>query len=237
MSFLKCLTYQPKATRRQVMSSITVFDYNGTPIFRRADGYFNLTQMCQANGKRLKDFLNHRRTLSVLSVIYSTQRGQIQHPVQFIDGETWGHFELAAELAYQSKPNFHHWFNSTFYDIEKLFEMKFDVSLFKKWEADNFPWRMDPSNDKEKEGIVYFILNKTRNILKIGFTASADCSQRLSSFKSGAVGESFVVLGEINGTLKTEAMFHSLFSEYRVKGEWFNYNDEVKKYIKTIKFN
>lgn len=32
---------------------LTNFEYNGTIISKREDGFINLTQMCQANGKQL----------------------------------------------------------------------------------------------------------------------------------------------------------------------------------------
>jgi hypothetical protein len=218
------------------MNSLQNFDYNGQLIQRRADGFVNLTQMCQANGKRLKDFLDSKPALSTIFVLYSTQHGQIVHPIEFVDGETWGHFELAAELAYQSHAKFHVWFVRAFYNLENPFKSDINMEDFKKWELENFPWQNDPSNDKEKQGTVYFVLNQTRNLLKVGFTGSDNCESRLSAFKSGAVGESFLVLGEVAGTLKTEAMYHSYLAEHKVKGEWFKYNDKVKDFLASIVF-
>lgn len=220
------------------MHSLQNFNYNGAVIQRRQnDGYLNLTQMCQANGKRLQDFLDHKRTLHTLFILYSTQQGIIQHPICFVDGETWGHFQLAAELAYQSEAQFSVWFNRTFYNVSNLFKKEIVVEEFKQWEKENFPWEDDPSNKKEKAGIVYFVLNKTKKLLKVGFTASSSCQSRLAAFKSGCPGESFVVLGEVAGTMKTEAMFHSYLAPFRFRGEWFKYSDEVKAFVETIDFS
>ena len=212
------------------------FNYNGTIIQRRDDGFINLTQMCQANGKRLDDFLGSQRALSTIFTLYASQSIPAVHPVQSMDSETWGHISLAAELAYQSDPDFSVWFTLTFYGISPINDKCLDIGSYKEWKEKVFPWINDPSNQKEKKGTVYFILNNTRNLLKIGFTSGRSCHSRLSAFQSGAVGETFSILGEIRGTLSTESAFHTFLSDYRFKGEWFYYTDEVKKFVESIEF-
>ena len=211
------------------MSNLTVFNYNGQIISRRENGFVNLTQMCQANGKRLKDFLSHKRTLETIHTLYAIQSGEIYHVLETIDGETWGHFDLAAELAYQSNASFSVWFNITFYGDNLTFP---SVSLeeFRQWEEKHFPWINDATNKNEQKGSVYFILNETRNILKIGYTAG-DPMTRLAAFKSGAVQEKLTLLGQVDGTLKTEGMYHSYLASYKVQGEWFNYTPDVRKFV------
>lgn len=44
------------------MNNLAVFDYNGQAISRRQNGFINLTQMCQANGKRLDVFMKAQKT-------------------------------------------------------------------------------------------------------------------------------------------------------------------------------
>ena len=67
----------------------------------------------------------------------------------------------------------------------------------------------------------------------MGFT-SGDPKSRLSAFKSGAVGESLILLGSIKGTLSSESELHSLLSRYKFKGEWFVYSKDVQSFVAKL---
>lgn len=47
--------------------SLQNFDYNGQTIHRRQDGFISLTQMCQANGKRLANYMRLKQTQSYIT--------------------------------------------------------------------------------------------------------------------------------------------------------------------------
>lgn len=56
-------------------SSLTVFNYNGSVISRREDGFINLTQMCQANGKRIDHWKELKATQSYISELQENYPG------------------------------------------------------------------------------------------------------------------------------------------------------------------
>lgn len=52
------------------MTDIFAQEFEGQPISIRADGYWNLTQMCQAHGKNVADFLRLKSTQDYLDVFH-----------------------------------------------------------------------------------------------------------------------------------------------------------------------
>ena len=78
-------------------------------------------------------------------------------------------------------------------------------------------------------GYVYFI--KSVDKVKIGFTA--DLSKRLKQFKTGS-SNPINVLAVVPGTQDTEAYFHSMFADYRVNGEWFRYEGDLKRFTAAM---
>lgn len=95
------------------MNNLSVFDYNGKTITRREDGFVNLTQMCQANGKRL----DHWKALKATDAY--TQELQANYPESQVvqseegaGGGTWGHPSLAINLARWISPAFAVWCDS-----------------------------------------------------------------------------------------------------------------------------
>lgn len=130
------------------MNSLQNFDYNGQLIQRRDDGFVNLTQMAQANGKNISDFLRLKSTKAYLeemesdmgipaSQILIVQKG---NSIDYTQG-TWGHPELAIFLAQWISPKFHRWCNAhifnlmasgqTSLDIDPLEEMRLKIELAK----------------------------------------------------------------------------------------------------------
>ncbi len=212
--------------------SIKQYKYRQELIGVRPDRYVNLTDMCRASNMRLKDFLAHPRTLTLISTMYISNMLKHRCIMDSLGEDTWGHMQLAKELAYQSDAKFNKWFISTFYDIrtKPKIETHIDMNPFLKWTEDNFPWLTDVTNETSAIGRVYFILNRTRGILKVGYTSN-DPKIRLSAFRSGAVGESLVLVGSIRGTREAEAKIHSCLSSHRFKGEWFSYVPEVQSII------
>lgn len=74
-------------------------------------------------------------------------------------------------------------------------------------------------------GYVYFI--RSGQSVKIGF--SRDVKKRLQQLKTGAAHK-VSILAAVPGTMDTEAYFHRMFAEYRMSGEWFRYEGELKRF-------
>jgi len=122
------------------------FNYNGTVIQRRDDGFVNLTQMCQANGKRLTHWLNLKSTQDYIDYIVSVDGITSTEIIEVVQGGTnqgtWGHPELAIDLAKWISNEFRRWCNahifnlmtsgSTSLDIDPVEEMKLKIELAKQ---------------------------------------------------------------------------------------------------------
>ena len=129
------------------MNSLQNFNYNGAIIQRRQDdGYLNLTQMCQANGKQVGDFLRLKVTKAYLAEL-SAETGipvtQLYQVFQGGTGEqgTWGHQLLALRCAQWISPRFAVWCDAHIFNlmetgqtslaIDPIQEMKLKIELAK----------------------------------------------------------------------------------------------------------
>lgn len=120
------------------------FDYNGRVISRRNDGFINLTQMCQANGKQINDFFRLKSTKEYLEALETETGIPVTGLYQVFQGGTqnqgtWGHPMVALRLAQWISPAFAVWcdahiFNlmstgSTSLEIDPIEEMKLKIEL------------------------------------------------------------------------------------------------------------
>lgn len=123
-------------------SSLTVFNYNGSVISRREDGFINLTQMCQANGKRIDHWKELKATQSYINELQENYPGsRVVYAEGGANGGTWGHPSLAINLARWISPKFAVWcdahiFNlmatgQTSLDVDPLEEMRLKLELLK----------------------------------------------------------------------------------------------------------
>lgn len=78
-------------------------------------------------------------------------------------------------------------------------------------------------------GYIYFISN--RNAIKIGFTKNIE--RRRKQLQTGNSKE-LQLLYYIQGDRSTEYYFHRYFHDYKINGEWFDY-DFVMQWIKRDK--
>lgn len=99
------------------MNTLTNFDYNGTPINKRADGYINLTQMCQANGKRLDVFMKTKKTKEYIDALINYHHLEVVYTEEGVNGGTWGHPTLAINLARWISPKFAIWCDSHIFNL------------------------------------------------------------------------------------------------------------------------
>ena len=92
------------------------FSYNGTNIQRCDDGFINLTQMCNANGKRLDNWMRLKQTeeyITELQCSLTSEESVIRTEKGiYADGRdqgTWGHPSLAINLARWISASFAVW--------------------------------------------------------------------------------------------------------------------------------
>ena len=82
----------------------------------------------------------------------------------------------------------------------------------------------------EYESMVYFIIHTKYNAVKIGYTTNVD--QRLSDLRTSCpVYSDIELLFWFDGDSKEEAGFHRRFRMYRMDGEWFALEGELKVFV------
>ncbi len=80
---------------------------------------------------------------------------------------------------------------------------------------------------KKKHSIttfIYFVQDVETKNIKIGITESP--KQRLGTLQSGNANE-LILLGAIRGLPGDEFDLHRKFSEFRIRGEWFRYDQSI----------
>lgn len=120
--------------------NITAFSYNQQTINQREDGFINLTQMCQANGKKLENFLKTTKTQEYVTALSRSMQIEVTDVIKGGNPQlqgTWGHPSLAINLARWISADFAVWcdahiFNlmtsgKTSLDIDPLEEMKLKI--------------------------------------------------------------------------------------------------------------
>ncbi|BAO04913.1 helicase A859L [Clostridium botulinum B str. Osaka05] len=83
-----------------------------------------------------------------------------------------------------------------------------------------------------KNGTVYFILDTTANLVKIGFTRNL--KKRFKQLETSNCNLKLIYIID-NCNMDSEWSLHNYFSLDRVKGEWFKYDIPIKEWIKRDK--
>ena len=100
------------------MSNLIVFNYKGQVISRQENGFINLTQMCQANGKRLDNWLRLKQTQDYISVLRQSLTSEVlESEVGGSNPGTWGHPSLAINLARWISPEFAVWCDGHIFNL------------------------------------------------------------------------------------------------------------------------
>lgn len=77
---------------------------------------------------------------------------------------------------------------------------------------------------------VYFIRNTHNGNVKIGITANV--SRRLKQLQGNYDPGALIVVGVISqGGIDVERQLHERFAQYRLHGEWFEWNEEIEAAI------
>lgn len=77
--------------------------------------------------------------------------------------------------------------------------------------------------------MVYLIVNDKEYVCKIGY--SENPKMRLISLQTGCPYPLRLVR-TIEGDIKKEKEIHQMFEDYRMEGEWFQYNRNIKEFFK-----
>jgi len=96
---------------------MSILTYNGQNITQRPDGYVNATQMCQANGKQIGDWLKTQdaeRYMNAISTVTNIPLTDLIKKIKpdvnkGIGGGTWIHPKLAIKLARWISVEFELW--------------------------------------------------------------------------------------------------------------------------------
>jgi hypothetical protein len=80
---------------------------------------------------------------------------------------------------------------------------------------------------------VYFIRAGNTNHIKIGST-SYPVGRRVATMQTGCPELLRPLLVIPNGSYGLEGCFHRRFAQYRVRGEWFQYEPRISAFIKKI---
>jgi hypothetical protein len=76
--------------------------------------------------------------------------------------------------------------------------------------------------------MIYFVLNTKTNSVKIGTTENLN--KRLPQLQTSS-DDLLVVILTLQGDCELEKRLHLRFSEFRLKGEWFSFSEEVKRFV------
>lgn len=101
--------------------------------------------------------------------------------------------------------------------------------FFKKAEVDEWRAIINEGNLPTKQ--IYFIISDDEKYLKIGISASPE--KRLISMQVGCPLK-LKILGTIPGHEKTEEKMQMKFKKYKVSGEWFSFDKEIRQEINLI---
>ena len=79
--------------------------------------------------------------------------------------------------------------------------------------------------------MIYFILAKKTNRLKIGYSKSASEVDRRFMFLLNENADDLELLAYIPGDFEHEHDLHRALADERAHNEWFEYNDTVKEVV------
>lgn len=97
------------------MTNLTIFTYNNQVISRRADGFVNLTQMCEANGTQLIYFTRQQKSQEYKTFLADSFGSPVLCKDK--DGQTWGHPSFASHLARWISPQFAIWCDENIFQL------------------------------------------------------------------------------------------------------------------------
>jgi hypothetical protein len=82
--------------------------------------------------------------------------------------------------------------------------------------------------------IVYVIYNHTNHCVKVGYTVNLN--SRFSQIQL-STADKLTLLFTLSGGVEIESEIHKLLAKYRLRGEWFAYNQEVLSLLMNYQQN
>lgn len=194
------------------MTKIIVQSFKGKPISTRANGDWNLTQMCQAHGKQVGDFLRLKTTQDYLAKLGTTTGIPKAELVQVTRGGahpeqgTWGHRMVAIRLAQWCSDEFAVQF--VFWIEELLTTGSVNINL------------QNVAKCNDTQGFVYLAVIPN-GFYKIGMSKKP--YKRMASLQTGTPLEITLVHRIFTFNCKAlERALHDYYSAYWVRSEWFS---------------
>ncbi len=119
--------------------------------------------------------------------------------------------------------------------VEKRMRMRGELETRRKLLQDSIamfdsikPVKVEIRVIDEPTCYVYFILNKRRSVVKVG--RSSNPYKRLRALQTSNA-DPLMLLCAIEGPPQLEKTLHGIFDSYRLSGEWFRYDGELKEYV------
>ncbi len=84
---------------------------------------------------------------------------------------------------------------------------------------------------KKKMPAVYLIADVANNVCKIGY--STNVKKRIKTLQT-SYPHQLTIISAIHGDKLLEEQLHNLFSQYRLKGEWFILSEDIAEYFQDI---
>jgi len=201
--------------------------WNDTQIRIREDRYVSLTDMAQACGKRVNDFLRLKQTQSYLDAlsnktgipVTASQQGvqtllEVRKGGDVTNSGTWGHPMVAIEFGRWLSPEFGIWCNIHLHSIG--------------FTDNNFY----ANKTKLKSGFVYLAMTHN-GWCKIGM--SKQPYRRMSSLQTGTPLEVKLIHRVFTfDMVELEKALHEYYAAYWMRGEWFDLPDECIREFPTI---
>lgn len=164
--------------------------------------------MCQANGKRLDNWVRLKQTQEYINTLNKYLKIKVIYTKEGTNGGTWGHPSVAIDLAAWISVDFQVWFNTTV--VGTLIKtIDFTEFSFNNVDTSNF------------SGFIYLAQSGTNSWYKIGM--SKQPYKRLSQLQVGTPLQ--LTLIERVFTLdapKLEKTLHEYYQAYWMRGEWFD---------------
>lgn len=115
-----------------------------------------------------------------------------------------------------------------FIKYKELFGIDVKDGYVKYKKSKGGKWGSKPTKDKLEDGFVYFVINEKQSICKIGYSVSP--AKRLKELQTGCPYP-LHIQKTVVGDIEMERLFHKIYKEYRLEGEWFKLEGKLKTFI------
>lgn len=115
-----------------------------------------------------------------------------------------------------------------FIKYKELFGIDVKEGYYKYRKLKGGKWGSKPIKDKLEDGFVYFVINEKQAICKIGYSVSP--AKRLKELQTGCPYP-LHIQKTVVGDIEMERLFHKIYKEYRLEGEWFKLEGKLKTFI------